>query len=65
MTDCYYYNRFCVDLAGTGDGSTVCSSPLFVRDVTTDEALNLAAWLVALADSNGKFKEISEVVLES
>lgn len=30
--------------------------------ISKDEALNLAAWLVALADTDGKFNEILQAV---
>lgn len=50
-------NRFLV--GARGDDLVILR---FARSVTKEEALNLAAWLVALADSKGEFPAILEAV---
>ena len=45
-------------------GDTVVIMRRGIR-LTQEEALNLAAWLVALADSNGRFQEVLNAVLDT
>lgn len=51
-------NRF---LVGGGALKIIFVKPV-PREITKDDALNLAAWLVALADDDGKFQPLLEAV---
>jgi hypothetical protein len=51
-------NRFMVSMRG--DGLLVPIRP--VQILTKDDALNLAAWLVAMADDNDEFPVLLEAV---
>lgn len=49
-------NKFAVSVQGTGRESIIIfSRPLVPAAMTRSDALNLAAWLVALADRDGEF----------
>ena len=54
-------NRFLVSIGG---GHIVFLKPVPLK-ISNDDALNLAAWLVALADDDGKFAQVLKDVLET
>lgn len=59
-------NKFLVGLAGVGFGSVHVLNPAALRPMSQDDAILLAAWLVALADPGGeKFQDILKRVLST
>lgn len=55
-------NKF---LVGVGPGDKISILKPLVLSMTREDALNLAAWLVALADEEGRFPAILEEVQNS
>jgi hypothetical protein len=46
-----------------GDKIVILASP--IRPITFEEALNLGAWLVAIADRNNQFPKLLEEIKNS